>query len=81
LAVNNKFGEEQMGFLSVSDVARQIGANPKEISDLFYQRKLDGERCPIVGGRRLIPKDYLPEIEIKFRTIGRLLTKRVAHAN
>ena len=51
-----------MGQMIVSEVARRIGANPKDISDLFYQRKLDGNRCPIIGGRHLIPKDYIPEI-------------------
>ena len=30
-----------MRHLIVSEVARQIGARPKDISDLFYQRKLD----------------------------------------
>ena len=73
MAVNNKVMEASMGILSVSDVARQIGANPKDISDLFYQRKLDGVRCPIVGGRRLIDKAYIPEIEKALRAIGRLM--------
>ena len=44
-------------FLTVSDVARQIpGAKPKDISDLFYLRKLDDRRCPIVGGHGSSPK-------------------------
>jgi hypothetical protein len=56
----------------VSEVAKQIGANPKDISDLFYQRKLDVSRCPIVGGRRLIPEDYIPEIKGILEATGRL---------
>ena len=59
--------------LSASEAARRIpGARPKIISDLFYLRKLDNDRCPIVGGRRLIPEDYLPEIERVLRAAGKL---------
>jgi hypothetical protein len=42
------------------------------ISDLFYARRLDDARCPIVGGRRLIPQDYLPEVENALRAAGHL---------
>lgn len=49
-------------FCSVTDVAREIGCRPRDISDLFYARVLDDERCPIVSNRRVIPRDYLPEI-------------------
>jgi hypothetical protein len=59
-------------FLVVSEVARQLGVPPREISDLFYQRKLDDARCPIMGGRRLIPGDYVPAIEAALRAAGRL---------
>jgi hypothetical protein len=63
-----------MRLLIVSEAARRIpGARPKDISDLFYLRKLDDARCPIVGGRRLIPHDYLPQIEAALRAAGRLL--------
>jgi hypothetical protein len=60
-------------WFTVSDVARKIeGARPKDITDLFYQRKLDDARCPVVGGRRLIPVDYVPQIEQALRNAGRL---------
>ncbi len=49
--------------LSVSDAARHLGVRPRDISDLFYQRRLSDEVCPVVGGRRLIPLDYLPVIQ------------------
>jgi hypothetical protein len=48
--------------LIVSEVARLLGVPPREISDLFYQRRLDDEICPVVGGRRLIPVEYIPVI-------------------
>jgi hypothetical protein len=50
-------------YLTVSDVARRLGRRPRDISDLFYQRHLSDEQCPVVGGRRLIPGDYLPVIQ------------------
>jgi hypothetical protein len=56
--------------LTVSDVARLKGVAPRVISDLFYARRLDDLRCPIVGGRRLIPADYLPEVERVLREVG-----------
>ena len=55
-------------FLTVTTAANQasrlIGASvaPRVISDLFYARKLDVDRCPVVGGRRLIPRDYFPAL-------------------
>jgi hypothetical protein len=38
---------------------------------LFYQRVLDDDRCPIVGGRRLIPAEYLPTIRAALVKAGR----------
>jgi hypothetical protein len=61
-----------MPYLIVSDVARRLGARPRDISDLFYRRILDDGCCPIIGGRRLIPEDYLPVIEGILRDHGRL---------
>src|SRR3954447_1438440 len=43
---------------TVSDVARQHGVRPRDISDLFYNRELSDKKCPVVGGRRLIPPEY-----------------------
>jgi hypothetical protein len=60
-------------FLTVSEAARRLpGARPKDISDLLYLRRLSCARCPLVGGRRMIPLDYLPEIETLLRSAGRL---------
>ena len=65
--------------LSVSEAARRIGANPKDISDLFYRRALRDDLCPIVAGRRLIPEDYLPLIRSALRRHHRPVAAEVAH--
>ena len=62
--------------LIVSEAARtlsyQLGevVRPRDITELFYRRVLDDGRCPIVGGRRLIPRDFLPAIVVALRGRG-----------
>ncbi|HRQ74697.1 MAG TPA: hypothetical protein PK098_02140 [Phycisphaerales bacterium] len=56
--------------LTVSDVARRIGARPRDISDAFYSRLLRDDLCPIVGGRRLIPPSYISAIATALRRAG-----------
>ena len=65
--------------LSVSEAARRIGANPKDISDLFYRRELRDDLCPIEGGRRLIPEDYLDLIRLALRRNNRPVAKAVSN--
>jgi hypothetical protein len=60
-----------MKYLSVSEVARRLGANPKDISDLLYRRRLRDDMCPIVAGRRLIHEDFLEFIEMALQRAGR----------
>jgi hypothetical protein len=69
-----------MNYLAVSEVARRLGANPRDVSDLFYRRRLRDDACPIVGGRRLIPADYVAIIEMALRRAGRPIhrTERAA---
>jgi hypothetical protein len=57
-------------FVLVSGAARRLGRRPREISDAFYQGKLDDQRCPLIDGRRMIPLDYLPIIEQVLRRRG-----------
>ena len=57
-------------FTTISSLARKHGIRPREISDLFYQRKLSDKRCPIVDGRRLIPESYVGKIESLLRERG-----------
>lgn len=57
--------------LTVSEVARRIGARPRDISDAFYNRLLRDDLCPIVGGRRLIPPSYISAIAAVLRRAGK----------
>jgi hypothetical protein len=59
-------------FLSVSQAARQLNANPKDITNLFYGRQLRDDLCPVVAGRRLIPPEYVPMIAAALRRAGKL---------
>lgn len=68
-----------MSHLSVSDAARRLGAVPRDISDLFYKRRLRDDLCPIIAGRRLIPENYLDVIRMELRRDGRRV-EEVAHA-
>jgi len=67
-----------MKYLSVSEAARRLGARPRDISDLFYRRRLSDESCPIVGGRRLIPESLLSVIEMALRHAGHPVSDRAA---
>lgn len=64
-----------MQLLSVSEVARRLGANPKDVSDLFYRRRLRDDLCPIVAGRRLIPEDYVGIVAMALKRAGRPVGK------
>ena len=72
-----------MPYLSVSEAARRLKARPKDISDLFYRRRLRDDLCPIVAGRRLIPEDYLDRIaqvlKREHRPVGNDPDKGVSH--
>lgn len=56
--------------LSVGDVARLLGVRPSRITQLFYERKLREDLCPIVSGRRLIPPEYVEVIAMELRRKG-----------
>jgi hypothetical protein len=65
-------------YLTVSDVARELSkahrtvVPPRDITNLFYRRELRDDVCPVIGGRRLIPRYYLPVIETALRRNGRI---------
>jgi hypothetical protein len=67
VANNTPQGGAMERFFSVSEVASRLGANPRDVSDLFYRRELRDDVCPIVAGRRLIPDSYVQEIESALR--------------
>ena len=56
--------------LAVGDVARKLGVRPSRITQLFYERRLSDDYCPIVAGRRLIPPDYISIIAMELRRKG-----------
>jgi len=60
-----------MSHLTVSDAAREIGARPRDISSLLYNREIDDAACPIVNGRRMIPRELLPTIRQMLAAKGR----------
>jgi hypothetical protein len=70
-----------MQHLTVSEIARRLGARPRDISDLFYRRQLSDERCPIIGGRRLIPESYVTAIAAALRRAGRPIGELSSPAN
>jgi hypothetical protein len=72
MAVNTLEAEPMDNFLTVGQAAERLGARPKDISDAFYRRQLNERLCPIWGGRRMIPEDYLPELERILRRLGHL---------
>jgi hypothetical protein len=49
-----------------------VVVRPRDVTDLFYSRILQEDRCPILAGRRLIPVDLIPAIESKLRENGRI---------
>ena len=59
-----------MMLLSVGDAARQLGVKPRQITQVFYERRLRDDLCPIVGGRRLIPPSYVAVIAMELRRKG-----------
>jgi len=71
-------------FLSVSEAADELTrilgqpVPPRRISDLFYLRELRDDLCPVIGGRRIIPRTYLPMIGMAMRRRGWIETETIA---
>ena len=59
-----------MSVLCVGDVARILDVRPSWITQLFYERRLRDDLCPVVGGRRLIPPSYVPLVAMALRRKG-----------
>jgi hypothetical protein len=61
-----------MSYLSVGDTGRRLSVDPRHITNAFYSRQLRDDLCPIVGGRRLIPENYVDEVARVLRRLGKL---------
>jgi hypothetical protein len=76
-------GEHETVGVIARSLSERLGVivRPCDITDLFYKRILKEDRCPILAGRRLIPKDLIPAIERELRDRGRIpLTAEEASA-
>ena len=60
-------------YLTVSEAARRLGALPRDITNAFYMRQLRDDIAPIIGGRRVIPMDYLNVVRMVLKRNGRKL--------
>ncbi|HEX8522934.1 MAG TPA: hypothetical protein VF669_11795 [Tepidisphaeraceae bacterium] len=67
--------------LTVSDAARELGANPRDITNAFYDRLLRDDIAPIIGGRRMIPRSYLDVIAMVLRRAGKLPQNKQAEGH
>ena len=56
-------------FIGVKELAKRLRLSRHFTSNLFQRGVLNPDRTTVISGRRLIPVDYLPEIE-------RILTER-----
>ncbi len=63
-----------MSHAPVGVIARLAGPGvlPRHVSDLIYANKLPADRCPVVGGRRMVPLDLLPRVRELLVAAGRL---------
>jgi hypothetical protein len=66
-----------MPLQSVGETAKQIGARPVDITGLFYRGLLRDDICPLIGGRRVIPSDYVETIRAALRRAGKPVSKPV----
>jgi len=62
--------------LSVGEAAREIGANPIDITQAFYADADLAALCPKVGSQRIIARKYLPTIAATLRRKGKVLRPR-----
>ncbi len=69
---------EDINLLSVGEAASLLSAElgepvqPRWITRLLYDRQLREDYCPMVGGRRLIRREYLPEVARALRLHGKI---------
>ena len=57
-------------YVGVGDIAREYRVRPSQITQLFSERRLREDLCPVVSGRRLIPRSYVPMIVMALKRKG-----------
>jgi hypothetical protein len=66
-------------YVGSGEAARLTGArSSKSITDLFWMGDLREDLCPIIGGRRMIPRTYLPEVKTALKKRNWLRAEAVA---
>jgi hypothetical protein len=55
-------------YLSVGEVARRLKYPPRLVTDILYRQLVDTSQCPMLGGRRMIPAEMLPELKEALKT-------------
>ena len=56
--------------LSIGDVSRLLNVRPDQVTALFYKGHLRDDLCPIIGGTRIIPEDYVDVIAMELKRRG-----------
>jgi hypothetical protein len=65
---------------AASEIRRERGGRvtPRILTDLLYRRILSEDRCPLVGARRMIPRDYIAEVTAVLEARGYIPSAEVA---
>jgi hypothetical protein len=64
--------------LSIGECSRELGVSPRLLTSYFYGRILDSQTCPIVHGRRVIPRTIVPTMIVVLRDRGILKDEPLA---
>lgn len=69
-----------MSGYTVSELAREFGVKPRDVSMLFYNRVVPESVGPIHNGRRIVSLENKPAIEQALRERGHLPSEQDAGA-
>jgi hypothetical protein len=56
-------------YLGVREAAAELDYPARKLSDDLYAGRLDVSRCPLVAGRRLIPRNCLAEFRVALQRL------------
>ena len=62
--------------LFVGQAADELGVSATDLSKILYGDSALAARCPLLGNRRLIPREVLPVLRATLRRMGRTLRPR-----